>query len=175
MTSFSEAAEFAQRWADNQRGMVMISDVLRDLGSMELATKERQAALETATRALEAKKAEVRMAESDLGKLKEQHAADAEMHVTKAGQITEASEMRAADIIAVAARRSKEMLDAADAETARIQAAHAQTMAAAGHELQAARNELANIRKAIAQASAEHAELVPKFEAMREAARGLLG
>ena len=81
--NLTEAAEFAARWADTQRGMVAFADAVQHLGAMENATAERQAALEAATKAHEAKVAELEDARSQLESLRQEHAATIDTHLRR--------------------------------------------------------------------------------------------
>lgn len=169
--NLSDAAQFAERWAENQRGMVAVAETLRDLGSMEQATKERRAALDAATKEHEAKKAEMATAEAALAKTKDQHAAEAHRQSAALAQMTTDAKAQADRLVADAKASAASMIEAARAEVDATQRAHASKIVATNKDLEAARADLAAVRKAIAESEGQHAELTPKIEALRATAR----
>ena len=175
MSSLSDAAEFAQRWAENQRGMVAVADALKNLGSMEQATSERKAALDAATKAHEDKKKEVADVEAKLAAANAQHEAALSAHDAELMTRSENATASAATIIEDARSKARTMIAEAEAEVARVQADHANTLAGMKAELDAHREALIEAQQAKTETEQAHHTLAERIEAMRETARGLLG
>lgn len=172
--NLSEAADFAARWAENQRGMLMVSEALRGLGSMEQATKERKKALDEATKAHEAKKAEIASAEAHLAALNARHDVVSQAHSEMLNGASADAAAKAELIVAGARKQAEALIASAKSEADRFQVASRQAQTAAMAELEAAKRELAETRQAQSGVQAAHVDLAAKIDAMKATARGLL-
>ena len=173
MSTF-DAAEFAERWADNQRGMAEVAAALRSIGSFDQAIAERRKALEKLAEEHAAKHAEKAEVEKALADIRASHVADVDTHETCLAQSTNSANSLAEAIIADARDQVAKLIEAAqhDMEVARAghDAAMNDAAATAANEQAKAdgfRNEIASMR-------AEHEMLVAKIEDMKTAARKAL-
>lgn len=175
MADFNETAEFVRRHAEKQRDIIALGDKLKEIGSIDLAAKETQAALDKVT-------TELNTATAGLEKTKADHEAfmatrerDLEAHRTTASGITDAANRAAAETVARAKTVAKDSIDAANAEVARIQAARVAAAASDNADFQGARQRLAGVLQAVEEKQAEHDEISSKIQAMRDLARTAIG
>ncbi len=175
MVDFNEVAEYARRDGERHRDIIALGEKLKEIGSIDLAAKERQEALDKVNADLDAANAALATTKTDHEAFLANREKDLETHRAAASEITDAANRKAADIAAKAKVAADGVIAAANTEVARIQSAHAETMAAANSELQAARTQLAAVTREIEVKRAESDSVAQGIEQMKTLARAALG
>lgn len=172
--TLSEAAEFAGRWAETQRGMVAVAEVLKTLGPIEQAIGERQAALDTVTQAHEAVLIELQEAQARLVSLHDHHAEKSDAHAAELSQTVAITEAQAAQIIVDAERQAAEVVEVAHAAFRQAQSEHARSMIEMNQQLEMIKRSVADAQKAHEATLVEHDAVAKRMERLKAAARSIL-
>lgn len=175
MATLFEAAEFAMRWAENQRGMVAVAEVLQTLGSLDQALKERKEALDAATKAHEAKLAEVAVVRQEMAALSPKWDAEIEAHRMRVVEWAAKHKREADAAIAETKRQTDMLVAAAKAEIELIQQAHSETMDARTAELAAIATASEEAQKKLEAANEAHYDIQTRVAEMRAAALRVVG
>ena len=173
--SIADAAEFAERWAENQRGMVEVAAALRSIGSLEQAIQERVMALEALASVYLTKQAEITDAEKALAGIRADHGDATNAHDMCLMQSADAASADAVAVLYAANAQAAAIVEAARRDMEDARAVHDATMAVAVLELRAEQDSASGLRAEIAALTADHDALAAKIEDMKAAARNALG
>ena len=175
MTDFNATAELVRRSAEKVRDFLALGDALKEIGSVDLARQEQQAALDKVNKALQTAKDDLTSTKAEHAAFMAQRGKDLEAHQGQAAAIKADAEMRAAQTTSAAEVNAKDIIDRANTEVARIQDAHAATMRDANAQLEKAREQLDVVTRALEAARSEQASLTRTIQDMRDLARNALG
>lgn len=175
MTDFNAAADFARRATERNKDIAALGEALKEIGSIEQARAERQAALDAVIE-------ERRVIDEQMAAAKSEHAAflasraeDLSKHQDAADAIRDDALAAADEIKARAASAAEDAIKAANAEVARIQSAHADTMRVANEELAGVRAELETAKRDLDAANTDRDAVAKSIQDMRVLARNALG
>lgn len=175
MADLLQAAESVRRWVEKQRDIIALGDALKEIGSIDQARSESQAALDKVNAEHTAKVAELAAVKTELPSVIAARAKEVEAHKATLQGLTDAANKNAEGIVDRAKKMAADTISAANAEAARVQKAHGETMTGLAAELMAKRGELADVQRQIAIARNEHDTLQANIAAMRKAARAVVG
>lgn len=171
MSSIDEAADALRVFAEGLRPVFDVADRLKEMGSIENATRERKEALARATAEHEEAVAENTRSVDRFHRALAAQAETLAANVKKAASLLEEADAAAERIVAEANAKAVTILAEARIEVERATKAHAAEMAEIEKQLMTIKEEAANALARRDEAVAHHGKILKSVEEMKEAAR----
>lgn len=174
MSEISAAADALLAYAEKQKAILTVAKALKDLGSIEQATRENEAQVVKVRAQVDKVKAELAATAHSLESLQKEQAEQIEAHEAKVKIIIASAGAEAEAIIDKAKEQARELVDDALVQTAKAEVSHQDKIRAAESRLTdiAAQAKAVEItRDGMIQ---ESRALEAKVAAMREAASKVL-
>ncbi len=173
MSRLSDAADAALQWAEKNRAVVELADVLKDIGSIEQATDEAKVALALAAADRDVMRAELDSVKQALEKSKALVASttsDAEKTVQA---LLDDGRRAAQGIVERGQTEAASMLADAQTKINNATAVHAANMTAAREQLAQLKQAVSECQDTLAGLRAELADARTNLQAVRDAARSI--
>lgn len=171
MSSIDEAADALRVFAEGLRPVFDVADRLKEMGSIENATRERREALARVTAEHEEAVADNARSADRFHRALAAQAETLEANVKKAASILEEADAAAERIVAEANAKADGIVAAARTEVERAIKAHAAEMAEIEEQLMTLKEEAANAIARRDEAVVHHGKVLQSVEEMKEAAR----
>lgn len=175
MSNIDDAADQVLGLAERFRGIIEIAGVIKSIGSLDQAISERQAGLVTVTEQHEAAKAELATTGTELYALRTAQADELAQHQKDCAALSDKATADAAEII----RQAQSTADATEAATNIVlrasQQAHDEAIAAKQTELADLQSKIDDAQKALDAINAAHTDTAARVEALKAAAKSVLG
>ena len=175
MSKIDDAADQVRGMAERFRAIIDVADVLKNIGSLEQAAIERQAALETATKDHEAAKTELDAVKSTLDEQRDIAAAELERHKATCAAMSLEAAAKAENILGQAKGAAEVLMDATKAELLGIQQTHDATIADRRSILASLKAEIDAAQEKLDEITHAHANTAQQIEALKAAAKSVLG
>lgn len=175
MSKIDDAADQVLGLADRFRGILEVADVIKSIGSLDQAVTERQAALEAVTEQHEAAKAELATTGTELYALRATQADELAQHKKDCDALSVTATEEAANIRSQARTIADTLVESTQLDMAsRIRATDA-VIAEKQSELSDLQSKIDDATKALADITATHEATSQRVDALRAAAKSVLG
>lgn len=178
-TNYAAAAEAVQSFAEQFKSIIVLSDALRGLGSVDLAISERKKGLVQAAAAHQEMLGKLDLITAQVADVEKRLAQELEDHKKAVEAVSVKAEADAKDKflskMAEATARTAELVNIANKEAARIELASQTASAAVESRLGKARDETKSLEDGLPALRSEFADLDRKIGDLRKIAQSITG